>query len=201
MPTETIGTVNNRNIVGMLKGALENGSITQDDYDELMQLFFPGPKLVQGDLFDEKAEGGMANINEMTGPIGMSGGGDAFEKYLGGKETGGGFTSSLKNAMKSHPFQTSIFLEMGFDKMFDLLSMLPMMKDGGIVGYDNGGSVKEEHKTADIFGLHPLVVFQEMHDAYILDGGTLTFKEFFDAMQDQLNMEDLNEVPPVKEIG
>ena len=69
------------------------------------------------------------------------------------------------------------------------------------VGYDNGGSVKEEHKTADIFGLHPLVVFQEMHDAYILDGGTLTFKEFFDAMQDQLNMEDLNEVPPVKEIG
>ena len=201
MPTETIGTVNNRNLVGMLKGALENGSITQDDYDELMQLFFPGPKLVQGDLFDEKAEGGMTNINEMTGPIGMAGGGDAFEKYLGGKETGGGFTSSLRNAMKDHPFQTSIFLEMGFDKMFDLLSSLPMMKDGGIVGYDNGGSVKEEHKTADIFGLHPLVVFQEMHDAYILDGGTLTFKEFFDAMQDQLNMEDLNEVPPVKEIG
>ena len=137
MPTETIGTVHNRNIIGMLKDSLESGSITQDDYDELMQLFFPGPKLVQGDLFDEKAKGGMATMDYMTRPV----------------------------------------------------------------GYDNGGSVKEEHKTADIFGLHPLVVFQEMHDAYILDGGTLTFKEFFDAMQDQLNMEDLNEVPPVKEIG
>ena len=132
MPTETIGTVHNRNLIGMLKDSLESGSITQDDYDELMQLFFSGPKLVQGDLFDEKAKGGMATMDYMTRPV---------------------------------------------------------------------GSVKEEYKTADIFGLHPLVVFQEMHDAYILDGGTLTFKEFFDAMQDQLNMEDLNEVPPVKEIG
>ena len=85
MPTETIGTVNNRNIVGMLKGSLENGSITQDDYDELMQLFFPGPKLVQGDLFDEKAEGGMANINEMTRPLGYAHGGIAG--YEGGGST------------------------------------------------------------------------------------------------------------------
>ena len=174
MPTETIGTVNNRNIVGMLKGSLENGSITQDEYDELMQLFFPRPKLVQGDLFDEKAEGGMANINEMTKPIGMAGGGDAFEKYLGGKETGGGFTSSLKNAMKSHPFQTSIFLEMGFDKMFDLLSSLPMMKDGGVVGMKEGG-------------MHPLVEFKEIHEAYILDGGTMGFKEYFDMLQGELD--------------
>ena len=188
---------------------VEIGRLTSDPHESTIQTIndisdseaLKLLKSVGGGPTIQKNMGGMANINEMTGPIGMAGGGDAFEKYLGGKETGGGFTSSLRNAMKDHPFQTSIFLEMGFDKMFDLLSSLPMMKDGGIVGYDNGGSVKEEHKTADIFGLHPLVVFQEMHDAYILDGGTLTFKEFFDAMQDQLNMEDLNEMPPVKEIG
>ena len=29
-------------------------------------------------------------------------------------------------------------------------------------------------------GMHPLVVFKEMHDAYKLDGGTMDFKEFFD---------------------
>ena len=38
--------------------------------------------------------------------------------------------------LPSNP-QTSLFLEMGFDKMFDLLSMLPMMKDGGVVDYND----------------------------------------------------------------
>ncbi len=103
MPTETIGTINNRNIVGMLKGSLENGSITQDEYDELMQLFFPGPKLVQGDLFDEKAEGGMANMDYITRPL----------------------------------------------------------------GYKNGG----ETKTATASGMHPLVEWEEVYDAWIIDGG------------------------------
>ena len=125
MPTEAIGTVNNRNVLGMLKGSLENGSITQEEYDELMQLFFPGPKLVQGELFNR---GGVVGIDELTKPVG------------------------------------------------------------------------EEYKTAES-GMHPLVVFKEMHDAYILDGGTLTFKEFFDAMQGQLGMEGLNEMPPIKKIG
>ena len=82
MPTETIGTVHNRNIIGMLKDSLESGSITQDDYDELMQLFFPGPKLVQGDLFDEKAKGGMATMDYMTRPIHMNSGGDPELKGL-----------------------------------------------------------------------------------------------------------------------
>ena len=85
MAIETIGTINNRNIVGMLKGSLENGSITQDEYDELMQLFFPGPKLVQGDLFDEKAKGGMATMDYMTRPIHMNSGGDPALKDLLGQ--------------------------------------------------------------------------------------------------------------------
>ena len=36
-------------------------------------------------------------------------------------------------------------------------------------------------------GMHPLVEFKEMHDQYILDGGELSFKEFFDIIQIELD--------------
>jgi hypothetical protein len=115
----------------------------------------------------QKAGGGMMNIDEITKPIGMAGGG-YFDKYLGEKDD-----NPALNAMRDHPFQTAIFLEMGFDKMFDLLSMIPMMKDGGAVGMKEGG-------------LHPLVEFKEIHEAYLLDGGTMGFKEYFDMLQAEL---------------
>ena len=114
-------------------------------------------------------EGGVASIENMTGPIGMAKGGDPMVK-----EMDDGFTTATKNAMKEHPFQTSFYLEMGFDKLFDILSSIPMMKDGGPVGMAEGG-------------MHPLVVFKEMHDAYKLDGGTMDFKEFFDMIQIELD--------------
>ena len=114
-------------------------------------------------------EGGVANIENMTGPIGMASGGDAFEKILGEKDD-----NAALNSMRQHPFQTSLFLEMGFDKLFDLISAIPMMKEGGSVGMAEGG-------------MHPLVVFKEMHDAYKLDGGTMDFKEFFNMIQIELD--------------
>lgn len=184
MPTEAIGTVNNRNVLGMLKGSLENGSITQEEYDELMQLFFSEPKLVQGELFNR------------GGVVELKGGGDPVVK-----STDGSFMASLKAAMAGKPISTSLFMDMGLDKLFDMLQVIPLMKNGGVVGIDKlTKPVGEEYKTAES-GMHPLVVFKEMHDAYILDGGTLSFKEFFDAMQDQLGMEGLNEMPPIKKIG
>ena len=114
-------------------------------------------------------EGGVASIENMTGPIGMAAGGDPMEKILGEKDD-----NPALNAMKEHPFQTSLFLEMGFDKLFDLISAIPMMKEGGSVGMAAGG-------------LHPRVVFREMHDAYTLDGGTMDFKEFFNMIQIELD--------------
>tara|TARA_R110002020_G_scaffold355575_1_gene568257 strand:- start:219 stop:758 length:540 start_codon:yes stop_codon:yes gene_type:complete len=120
----------------------------------------------------QKAGGGMMNIDEITKPIGMANGG-YFDKYLGPSEKGGTFMSAARDAMREHPFQTAIFLEMGFDKMFDLLSMIPMMKDGGAVGMKEGG-------------LHPLVEFKEIHEAYLLDGGAMGFKEYFDMLQAEL---------------
>ena len=90
-------------------------------------------------------EGGIANIENMTAPIGMAGGGDWKIKLLGSK----GDNATL-NAMRDHPFQTAFYLDMGFDKMFDLLSMLPMMKDGGVVGMKEGGMHNIENMTAPI---------------------------------------------------
>ena len=117
-------------------------------------------------------EGGIANIENMTLPIGMAGGGDWKEELLGGK----GDNAAL-NAMRDHPFQTALYLDLGFDKMFDLLSMLPMMKDGGAVGMNDGG-------------LHPLTRFKEIWEAYKLDGGELEFKPYFDMLQEELQLMD-----------
>ena len=158
-------------------------------------------------------EGGVASIENMTGPIGMAKGGDPMVK-----EMDDSFTTATKNAMKEHPFQTSFYLEMGFDKLFDILSSIPMMKDGGPIGMAAGGPIppedsvleklkkndpdkelrdtgvlpplrEKEGETLLSSGMHPLVVFKEMHDAYKLDGGTMDFKEFFDMIQMELNNE------------
>ena len=120
-------------------------------------------------------EGGIANIENMTLPIGMAGGGDWKEKLLGSKDD-----NATLNAMKDHPFQTALYLDLGFDKMFDLLSMLPMMKDGGAVGMNDGG-------------LHPIVKFKEIWEAYKLDGGELEFKPYFDMLQEELKLMDYDE--------
>ena len=117
-------------------------------------------------------EGGIANIENMTLPIGMAGGGDWKEKLLGSKDD-----NVTLNAIKDHPFQTALYLDMGFDKMFDLLSMLPMMKDGGAVGMADGG-------------MHPNVVFKEIWEAYKLDGGEMEFKPYFDMLQEELQLMD-----------
>ena len=82
MATEKFGTVQNRLILDLLKNSLKAGSISQSEYDDLVKDFFPAPKLVQGDLFDDdnkKAEGGMMNINNMTRPLNFDVGGMAAE--------------------------------------------------------------------------------------------------------------------------
>ena len=82
MATEKFGTVQNRLILDLLKNSLKAGSISQSEYDDLVKDFFPAPKLVQGDLFEDdnkKAEGGMMDINNMTRPLNFDVGGMAAE--------------------------------------------------------------------------------------------------------------------------
>ena len=82
MATEKFGTVQNRLILDLLKNSLKAGSISQSEYDDLVKDFFPAPKLVQGDLFEDdnkKAEGGMMDINNMIRPLNFEMGGMAAE--------------------------------------------------------------------------------------------------------------------------
>ena len=46
-------------------------------------------------------------------------------------------------------------------------------------------------QEATASGMHPLVEFREMYDQYLIDGGELSFKEFFDMIQGELGREDL----------
>ena len=94
MATEKFGTVQNRLILDLLKNSLKAGSISQSEYDDLVKDFFPAPKLVQGDLFEDdnkKAEGGMMDINNMTRPLNFDVGGMAAEDE--GKTFGRGESS------------------------------------------------------------------------------------------------------------
>ena len=60
-----------RSIIRMIDMAIENGSLDPQDRDEVIQMFISGPTTV----VDNKAGGGMMNIDEMIRPIGMAGGG------------------------------------------------------------------------------------------------------------------------------
>ena len=44
-------------------------------------------------------------------------------------------------------------------------------------------------QEATASGMHPLVEFREMYDQYLIDGGELSFREFFDMIQGELNNE------------
>ena len=49
---EKIGPIFNRILIKKLDQALENGSISKKDYDDLKKKYFGKPKLIQMDLFD-----------------------------------------------------------------------------------------------------------------------------------------------------
>ena len=64
-----------RSIIKTIDLAIENGSLDPKDRDEVIKMFIPGPTTV----VDNKAGGGMMNINDMIRPLGMAGGGDFRE--------------------------------------------------------------------------------------------------------------------------
>tara|TARA_R100001163_G_C4873153_1_gene74015 strand:- start:87 stop:464 length:378 start_codon:yes stop_codon:yes gene_type:complete len=60
-----------RSILDLIDRAIENGSLDPQDRDEVIQMFLSEPKLV----LDNKAMGGMMNINDMTRPLSFAAGG------------------------------------------------------------------------------------------------------------------------------
>ena len=62
-----------RRVIQMIDMAIENGSLDPKDRDEVIKMFFSDPKLV----LDNKAMGGMMNINDMIRPVSYKQGGPA----------------------------------------------------------------------------------------------------------------------------
>ena len=81
-----------REIIKMIDMAIENGSLDPQDRDEVIRMFFSDPKLV----LDNKAMGGMMNINDMITPIGMRNGGDPIQERI----------SMIRESMRDDEAQT-----------------------------------------------------------------------------------------------
>ena len=60
-----------RSIIKRIDLAIENGSLDPKDRDEVIKMFIPGPTTV----VDNKAGGGMMNMDEMIRPLGYAAGG------------------------------------------------------------------------------------------------------------------------------
>ena len=54
-----------RSIIDLVDRAIENGSLDPQDRDEVIKMFLSDPKIV----VDNKAMGGMMNINDMITPV------------------------------------------------------------------------------------------------------------------------------------
>jgi hypothetical protein len=170
-----------RSIIKMIDRAIENGSLNPQDRDEVIQMFISGPTTV----VDNKAGGGMMNINEMIRPIGMAAGGPIppekpkirpKEKPVNFKAIMAEFDTPENKAGPGEPvgIEKIIADEFAVDPRFTMKQRIKKMLG---MGEDQGSAS----------GMHPLVVFQEMYDQYRIDGGDMSFKEFFDMIQLELN--------------
>ena len=81
-----------RGILDLVDRAIENGTLDPKDRDEVIRMFLSDPKLV----LDNKAGGGMMNINDMITPIGMRNGGDPVQERM----------SMLRESMRDDEAQT-----------------------------------------------------------------------------------------------
>jgi len=71
-------------LIDLIDRAIENGSLDPQDRDEVIQMFLSNPKLV----LDNKAGGGMMNINDMTRPLSFAAGGPIPPEPKKEKENG-----------------------------------------------------------------------------------------------------------------
>ena len=81
-----------REIIKMIDMAIENGSLDPQDREGVIKMFLSDPKAV----VDNKAMGGMMNINDMITPIGMRNGGDPVQERM----------SMLRESMSDDEAQT-----------------------------------------------------------------------------------------------
>ena len=102
-----------RSIIKTIDLAIENGSLDPKDRDEVIKMFISGPTTV----VDNKAGGGMMNMDEMIRPIGFANGGVIED------------ASDLSTSSKRLLLKKSLIDDKGSDslkKMYDLDLMSPV---------------------------------------------------------------------------
>ena len=133
-----------------------------------------------------KAGGGIMDINRMTAPLGYALGGPAGmtepERKSAQPIT---IEQIMRDAEASKgPGEQGIIskaiYKLAGDPVID-----PIWKAKQFIKEKILRRTPEDQGSAS--GMHPLVEFQEMYDQYIIDGGDMSFKEFFDMLQIELD--------------
>ena len=129
-----------------------------------------------------KAGGGMMDINRMTEPLGYAAGGPA-PKESGGLQPPTGFSKWYADKFPVDPIHQMK------ENLIDKGKRAAKGIGRGISGLAGIGQelLGAGPAEATVSGMHPLVEFQEIYDQYILDGGELSFRDFFDMIQIELD--------------
>ena len=143
-----------------------------------------------------KRGGGMTDIYEMTQPLGYANGGQpiTIEQIIRDAK------ASRGPAEVTHPIQKIIsdrtivdpysvsqkerLKELGSKARTGIETLKGLGSGVMGIGQELLGAGPAE---ATVSGMHPLIEFQEMYDQYIIDGGDMPFKEFFDMIQIELD--------------
>jgi hypothetical protein len=154
----------------------------------------------------KRAGGGVMNINTMTEPLGYDDGGDVGflegirqslnnfikyqrkdpERFFGGRDgmefhlDDPSLIQFIKRRAETDDEDSPEYRD---ELMKFMEEVSPKKNQGGIISLAGGG----ETKMATASGMHPLVEFKEMYDQYLIDGGEMSFKEFFDMIQLELD--------------
>ena len=127
--------------------------------------------------------GGMADIYDMTRPLGYALGGPAGMTEPERKDVE--YSSIMKEFEDSKgPGEPGIGYKL-LQKITGDQTIDPIWKAKQFIKEKILKRTPGDQGSAS--GMHPLVEFQEMYDQYILDGGDMSFKEFFDMIQIELD--------------
>ena len=129
--------------------------------------------------------GGMADIYDMTRPLGYKHGGEhrIVPKHRQKKEIT--IEQIIKDAEASKGPGEQGMISKAIYKLAGDPVIDPIWKAKQFIKEKILRRTPGDQGSAS--GMHPLVEFKEMYDQYIIDGGDMSFKEFFDIIQIELD--------------
>ena len=152
------------------------------DNDDVIQVYMD---LFGTDPADDMGmnRGGMMNINRMTAPLGYALGGPAGMTEPERKDVE--YARMMKEFEDSEgPGEPGIGYKL-LQKITGEGTVDPIWKAKQFIKEKILRRTPGDEGSAS--GMNPLVEFQEMYDQYIIDGGELSFRDFFDMIQSELD--------------